>query len=146
MWFLDKLGYFLAGMARSVRTLNISSKWRLVYLDEFDWFSWFHSSGDWLISSLWIYYSVLSGVDHSWYDMIFSQWKVKGAWWFLDILLTNKFGTFLCVSRGVATHDVYFASLIVVLIVFPFIITWCSNTKSIYGKFIYSKSVCAELT
>ena len=47
----------------------------------------------------------------------------------------------LCVSRGVATHDVYLASLMVVLIVFPFILTRSSNTKSLYGK-----SVCEEMT
>ena len=46
----------------------------------------------------------------------------------------------LCVSRGVATLDVYLASLMIVLIVFPFFITRSSNTESLYGK-----SVCAEL-
>ena len=45
----------------------------------------------------------------------------------------------LCVSRGVATHDVYLASLMVVLIVFPFILTRSSNTKSLYGKSVYEE-------
>ena len=74
----------------------------------------------------------------------------------------------VCVSRGVTTPDVYLASLIVVLIVFPFILTRSSNTKSLYGKSVYEeltwrfvslyimrcsnmgslygKSMCAELT
>ena len=64
------------------------------------------------------------GVDHSWCDMIFSQWKVKDAWWFSDILLPNKFGTFLmCFTRCCDTWYIFGKSVykMVDLIVFPFI-------------------------
>ena len=47
----------------------------------------------------------------------------------------------LCVSRGVVMPDVYLASMMVVLMVFPFTHAQSSNTKSLYGK-----SVCEELT
>ena len=45
----------------------------------------------------------------------------------------------LCVSRGVVTPAVYLANLMVVLIVFPFILTRSSNTKSLYGKSVYEE-------
>ena len=50
------------------------------------------------------------------------------------------FGTFL-MSRSVATSDVYMASLMVVLIVFPYIFMQSANIE-----YIYMASSCVEQT